>query len=220
MWITIRELLGNVREAIGRRNTLLIVLFLLLVTPLLIAIGVCALPFWLLGAIGLRVIDAARGVGKRLVDPVYGPITYEGGSTWYAERDMEALGGRYSISVTGPRATGPGTVQHELLRELLEREHDIRRQAEQSLYAEYQAVAPRRRKEMESFGFPDFAKTLQDCVPIVEDSAQIWALLSDGSILLEDEVGCFTIFWNCAWDDEHGVSRTFVNWKLEEDEAE
>jgi hypothetical protein len=55
---------------------------------------------------------------------------------------------------------------------------------------------------------------IREQLPELDRPEDIWALLSDGCITLTDEPGCFSINWNCTWND--GVHKTFVNWKLAE----
>jgi hypothetical protein len=209
---------SEIREALGLRSTPRLILAVLLAAPIILFIIICAFPFWLLGVVGSWAsagLRALRGVGKTLNDPVFGTITYEGDSSWGAERDLEALGGRYSIQVTGSPTSGPGAAQHELLRGFIEHLDEIRRQVQESLYREYQALAPQCRKYYESLGL---TASLPEDLPFLEEPAQIWGLLSDGSIMLEDQPGCFLLSWNCTWDMERGVSRSFLDWKLQADE--
>jgi hypothetical protein len=164
-----------------------------------------------------------RGVGKRLDDPVFGPVAYQGYSTWRAERNLEALGGRLVIEVPGPRATGPSHEYADLLRGLVERQQEIAWQAEESVFREYQALGPGLRRQL-VVGHDWISETYRKALPILERPSQIWALLSGGCITLEEgseQPGCFSVSWECSWGIEYGdVSRTFVNWKLQEDEEE
>jgi hypothetical protein len=172
--------------------------------------------------IGAWANKSLRGIGKRLDDPVFGPVIYQGYGIWHAELTLEALGGRLVVAVPGTHAAGPNPAYADLLRELAERQHDIARQAEQSIFGEYQALAPEMRRQY-AVGSDWLSEEFRKSVPILEDPAQIWTLLSGGTITLDDEAeqpGCFSISWECTWGIEYGdVYRTFVNWKLEEEEA-
>ena len=115
----------------------------------------------------------------------------------------------------------PGPKHHELMRGVIERQDDIRRQVEKSVYQHYQANAPRWRKEWESTRKidPELAAEMLKTLPVLDEPAQIWTLLSDGSIILDEEKpGLISISWNCTWDMEHGVSTTFVDWQIDDTE--
>jgi hypothetical protein len=210
------EEFSSLKKALHIRSTFTLVLLLVVLVPLGLAFFLLfVLPIGLIGDfcswIG-RQIGRLRGVGKRIDDPVFGPITYQGATTWSAERNVEALGGLCGVDVWAPRDTGPGPAQHDLWRAFVERQHDIRKQAEESIYREYQKYSPQWRKDWE--GWPEILKGM----PILKESAEIWKLLSDCSIALEDQPGCFWISWNPSWSADEGVSRTFADWELQEEE--
>jgi hypothetical protein len=208
------------RESMGPGKTVAtIVVFLVLAAPCVLAAVILALPFALFVGVGGWLFDLLRGVGKRLDDPVFGSIVYEGGSSWSAEYELKAWGGAYRITVNAPRG-GPGQAQHELLRGLLDHQEAIREQAQESLFRQYQAVQPRRRKERANRRreAPEIEAGYQEATPRLDDPSQIWTLLSDGAITLEDQPGSFAMAWNCTWDEEHPAEATFVKWKLQEDD--
>lgn len=221
MFQTIRELFVVVRESLGMRWVVGILLLVLLVSPIILALIVLGLVFSVVALVwncGSWAWGRCTGVGKRLDDPVFGPVIYQGGSVWHAERELSALGGRLAIEVWAPATTGPGPPQHEMLSGLIARQEDIRRQLQESLFREYQIVAPETLRLLESVGSHNSHDLAASLGPHLDDPAQIWALLSDGYVMLEEEPGTFSISWNCTWDDEHGLVRTFVNWRLQEDQ--
>lgn len=218
MFHTIRELFVVIRESLGMRWAVGLLFLVLLLIPIVLALIVLGLVFWLMGLVwscGSWAWGRCTGVGKRLDDPVFGPVIYQGSSVWYAERELPALGGRLAIELWAPGTTVPGPPHHEMLSGLIARQEEIGRQLQESLFREYQIVAPESRSLLESVGSHDLVATM---APHLAEPAQIWALLSDGCIVLEDEPGTFSMSWNCAWDEEHGVARTFANWRLEEEE--
>jgi hypothetical protein len=217
MLSTMRDAFGTVRQAIGARNTLLLVVVFLLAAPFILVFIVLGFLFSLLERGGSWASDALRGVGKCLNDPLFGPITYQGHSIWHAERELDALGGRFIIEIPGSGTTGPSQGCHELLRRLVEHQHEIGRQVQESLFREYQAVAPSLRQEF-VVGSDWLSEEFRKSLPVLEKPDQIWGLLSDGFIALEDKPGCFSITWECTWDSEYAVTKTLVNWKLKEDE--
>src|SRR5687767_1030404 len=97
MFHTLRDALGVIREAIGIRNALGYLLVILLAAPFLIAFLICAIPFWLLGTVVSWIRGTFLGVGTQLDDPVFGPITFEGDSSWIARQELPSLSGSYHI---------------------------------------------------------------------------------------------------------------------------
>lgn len=65
---------------------------------------------------------------------------------------------------------------------------------------------------------PDLAAQLLKALPVLDRPAQIWTLLSEGSITLDEEPGVFSLHWDCAWDTEQGVSADFVDWTIDDSE--
>lgn len=213
----------STRKTDRRFSAFVVVIYVLLAIPvilvglpILLAIFLLALPFYVVFFAITWVNRLAQGVGEQRDDPVFGTLTYCGASTWYGTCELPELGGMFSISVTGPPKIGPGPAQHEHFRELVARQSDIRQQVQHSIFREYLQVAPEVRKDFESFADPEpFLKQ----IPVLTDPAQIWTLMSDGSIQLDDKPGCFSLFWNCTWDEEHGFDRVFVDWKMQDDRS-
>lgn len=217
-----RDAFEMARQAIGIKGIILAVVLSVLFAPCILMFIILGLLFAPLEWIFSRASRALRRVGKRLDDPVFGPVTYQGYSCWHAEINLEALGGRVIVGVPGARATGPGHEYAELFRGLVEHQHEIARQAEQSIFREYQAVAPELRKSF-VVGSDWQSESFRDSVPVLEEPAQIWTLLSGGTMTFDDDhleqPGSFVICWDCTWGIEYGdVCRNFVNWKLEEEE--
>lgn len=215
MLTTLRDAFRAVRQAIGTRNTLLLVVVFVLLIPFILVFALLGYFFGLLGKIGSWVIGARRGVGKHIIDPVFGPATYRGYSVWHVERELNALGGRLIIAVPGSRTTGPSHAHRELLEGIVERQHEIRRQVEESIFRQYQNASSALREHSKWL-----SEQYRAQMPVLEEPAQIWTLLSNGQITLDDYPGWFSITWDCTWDPEYAdVARNFVDWKLDDDEG-
>ena len=211
-------------NALGKRGIFIAIVLGVLLAPFILFVVILGYVLSPLEWIASRANKALRGVGKRLDDPVFGPVSYQGYSTWHAEVNLGALGGRLVVGVPGARATGPSHEYAALFRGLAEHQHEIARQAEDSIFREYQALAPELRQQFGA-GSDWLSEEFRKSVPILDEPAQIWALLSNGAITFDDDhleqPGSFSICWQCTWGIEYGdVCRAFVNWKLEEEDAE
>jgi hypothetical protein len=213
-----REAFGSLRQIAGTKNALAIVVLFLVAAPfivLIVTLGYLLQPLEWTCSWAIRTI---RGVGKRLDDPLFGPVTYQGSSTWRVERELSALGGRIAIDVPGSRSKGPSSSHHDPLQGLVERQHEIGRQVSETIFREYQAAAPALRQEY-VVGNDWLSESFRESLPVLEKPDQIWPLLSNGVIALDDEPGSFSITWYCAWESAYGdLTKSFVNWKLEEDD--
>jgi hypothetical protein len=68
------------------------------------------------------------------------------------------------------------------------------------------------------------SESFRESVPVLQEPARIWDLLSEGTLTFDEDhleqPGSFSISWQCTWGIEYGdVSRSFINWKLEEDDG-
>jgi hypothetical protein len=134
---TIRDACSAVRQAVGTRSALGLVLLAVLASPFILAAVVVSIPFILEGYLVAWVSKRLRGVGRRLEDPHFGPMIYQGYSLWVADHRLSALGGELAIVVPGSPTTGPGPTQHEQFREFVARQHEIGRDVQGSIFREY-----------------------------------------------------------------------------------
>ena len=152
------------------RITLVLVLFIVMAPCILVFI----ILGWVFDLVGTGVSwasNALRGVGTRRDDPVFGPVTYQGYSLRRTERDLDALGGRLVIEVPGRGQRGRTTPTMSVTAQNGEKaQHNIARQAEESIFREYQAVAPNCRQQL-VVGNDWLSKEYRTWVPVLEESA-------------------------------------------------
>ncbi len=217
MWKTLRDLRDAfvfLRGECGGRKTLVLVAINLLGIVLAVPVLIVCFPFWVLGHGYHWASNILRGVGIRRDDPIFGSVIYAGKSTWLANCAIDALGGSYEISVSGSRHAGPDTAQQRLFQAIMEHQHELRQQVEGPLFQEYQYAAAQWNKLMDEVS-AGFAAINRELIPNLEVASQVWTLLSDGCIEMQDQPGCFWIGWNCEWDLEHGLRATFVDWNFD-----
>jgi hypothetical protein len=193
-------------------KTALRLLGLLLAAPLVLALFLVSLAVGLL----LLCVHLALGnfrVVKKLSDPAFGVMTYNGGGVWSADHDhvFPALGGSFRVAVAARKATGPSPAQRATLSALVQRQDDIRRQVEAALHRDYQALAPEVRQQLAPLLPP---AALDETLPHLRTPADIWPLLTPATVFIDDAPDHISISWNCTWDEEHGVQMSFEQGKL------
>jgi hypothetical protein len=142
---------------------------------------------------------------------------------WWCGKVSLAMWGGESLEVVLDKAADEGEgladVQLGTLRELIDRQQDIRPYLAAELFEHYQKnifhSMTHWSPERGSFGKDEFT-------PPIKTADEIWQLIDLDSIWIAHPAGYdadpkgFKIAGECHWDPEHGLGVKFRNWKIVE----
>ncbi len=139
---------------------------------------------------------------NQIVDPVFGKLTSFKGLMWEGRLDMDLLrAGAQSFDLETEKA--PDDQLRALFMRFRDAQAEFKPILQEALFTHYQSLCDEWRELLE--------EDAEKLAPFLHTSDQIWALLSDPTLLLYEQspdrpdLQGVELHWNATWDQEHGL---------------
>jgi hypothetical protein len=160
---------------------------------------------------------------REMDDPIIGHLTFERREMdhWVKSDRLDLIGADIPLSIQSDE-NGPNEQQRQKYLSLKHAPADMRSELQDALFAFY-----KEQRELYASANADSEEYIEECLPILTSSDQIWAILEpadwyilgpDSSICMFDvpEDRCDTaIFWYGCWDIEHEFGALYKDGRLQ-----
>ena len=153
----------------------------------------------------------------QIEDPVFGSLTFTDGEvgTWGKPEYLASLNATVPLQIEADKS-GPTEKQRKVYLIFQQSQERLREDLQRALFAFYQSE---REAYIEVMDDGDLDFYIRECAPIIEQSDEIWSLLTPYFWYIEkdadEENGHDTSFyWHGSWDVEHEFCAQFKEGKL------